>query len=565
MCRMYSGGADMADTYSIGIDFGTLSARAMIFRTSDGCLMGESVYAYPHGVMEEYLPDGTRLQGEYALQDPMDYLKALYHTIPSAVSSAGIPPAAISGIGVDFTSCSVLPITKAGIPLCFDENFRNNPNAYVKLWKHHGAKQYAKRINRAASNAERWVRACGGAVSPEWMLPKVLQIVEEAPEVASAADMILEAGDWIVYQLCGNLIRNAAAAGFVANWRPDTGYASLSVLDSVHPGFAAFVSQKLRGSVLAPGSFAGTLTQEMATRLNLPAGIPVAVAHMDAQSGFSALGVHEAGTMLAIMGTSTVYLVLDTEEKYVPGIGCVVKDGVIPGYFAYSAGQSCVGDGFAWVAKCCSSPEYQKEAASRGISMQELLSEKAQWQKPGQHGLIMLDWFNGNRSILLDMDLSACFMGITLHTRPEDLYRATIEASAFGARVIIENFQKHGVPVKRFCATGGIPVKNAMAMQIYADVLGMPVFVSSCTNGPALGAAILGAVAGGVYSSVAAASFHMGQINPVPYEPDPAAHATYTELYKEYTRLHDLFGRLKDPVMHHLKDIQRRALEKEQV
>ena len=542
--------------YSIGIDFGTLSARGILYNAEDGTALFSSTYLYDHAVMSDCLPDGTVLPPDYALQDPNDYLMATESVLTDIAVHSGADMAAVKGIGIDFTSCTVLPVTKDGVPLCTLPGFESEKHAYVKLWKHHSAQKYAKEINDAvALNNWTWLQHCSGKVSAEWMLPKLLEIYRECPAVRQKMGFFLEAGDWITWRLTGRLTRNSAAAGFVGTYNCETGYPPLSDLDAIQKGFGDFAYEKAFGDVFAPGAVAGLLRQDVAEKVHLPQGIPVAVSHMDSQAGMLALKDYHAGTTLAIIGTSTVFLVLSDCMLSIPGVSSVVRDGIVPGYYGYSAGQSCVGDIFEWASNVCLPENYAKEAREKNISVQELLTRKASRLKPGESGLIALDWHNGNRSVLLDMDLSGLIMGLTLQTSPEEIYRAMIEATAFGARTIIERFREYGIDIPELHVTGGIPQKNKLLLQIYADVLNLPVLIANSQNGPARGAAVLGAVAGGIYSTVSEASKHLGCDSIGPIMPAPENVNVYNSLYQEYKKLHDYFG-IEDLVMHRLKTLR---------
>ncbi|SIS74965.1 ribulokinase [Alicyclobacillus vulcanalis] len=555
--------------YSIGVDYGTQSGRAVLVEIGTGREIATAVKPYTHGVMDEYLPDGvTRLEPDWALQHPRDYLEVLEETIPELLRTSGVRPEDVIGIGIDFTSCTMLPIRRDGTPLCFDPRFERHPHAYVKLWKHHAAQDEANKLNEIATERkEPFLARYGGKISSEWMIPKIWQILDEAPEIYDAADAMVEATDWIVMQLTGKLVRSSCPAGYKSIWHKRTGYPSPEFFKALHPRLERIVEEKLWGPILPIGSKAGELTEAMARRTGLVPGTPVAVGNVDAHVSMPAVGITEPGKMLMIIGTSTCHVLLGTEERAVPGMCGVVEDGIIPGYMGYEAGQSCVGDHFEWWIENGVPPAYWDEARREGIGIHELLTRKAAQYRPGETGLLALDWWNGNRSTLVDADLTGLLLGATLATKPEEIYRALIEATAYGTRMIVETFRASGVPVDEMYACGGIAQKNELMMQIYADVLNMPIFIGASTQAPALGAAMFGAVAAGKarggYDSIEEAAREMGSVREKPYTPNPSAVRVYDELYREYARLYDYFGRGENNVMKVLKRLKSAAVQEE--
>jgi L-ribulokinase len=541
----------MAGVYTIGLDYGTESARALLVDTASGHIAASAVFAYPHGVIDEILP-GTdlHLPPDWALQNPADWLAALDALVPSIIHEAGIHPDQVIGIGVDFTSCTILPTTADGTPLCLLDPWSRIPHAWPKLWKHHAAQPQADRMTQVAvERGEAFLARYGGRISSEWLIPKVLSILEEAPEVYQAAARIVEGGDWIVWQLTGNERRNACAAGYKACWEKGTGYPTPGFLRALHPGLEHLVEDKLSSDIFPPGTRAGTLTPTWATRLGLNPETAVGVAMIDAHAGALGVGVGTPGVMAMIMGTSTCHMLLGHERVLVEGISGVVEDGIVPGLFGYEAGQVGVGDIFAWYVEHGVPPAYHDEAQRRGVSLHSILSEKAATLRPGASGLLALDWWNGCRTPLVDADLSGVVLGYTLTTTPEEIYRALIEATAYGTRLVIETFERQGVGVQRLVATGGL-TKNRLLMQIYADTTQRPIAIAGTEQATALGAAMLGATAAGRarggYDSVAEAVAHMAGIPQALYTPDAHAAATYEILYREYHRLVDLFGRQAD-------------------
>lgn len=546
--------------YTIGIDYGTESARALLLNLDTAEEVATSAMNYPHGVMDEKLPNGTPLPPDWALQHPDDYIEVLKHIIPEVTK--GIDKNDIIGIGIDFTSCTILPVKKDGTPLCDIEAYKNNPHAYVKLWKHHAAQDEANRLNEIArQRGEKFLERYGGKISSEWVVPKVWQILNEAPEIYQAADRIMEATDWVIMMLTGVEKRNSCTAGYKAIWSKKEGYPSEDFFAALDPRLKHFVDEKLSRDLYPVGTKAGELTQKMAQLTGLRPGIAVAVGNVDAHVSVPAMGVTEPGKMVMIMGTSICHMVLGEEEIHVPGICGVVEDGIIPGLFGYEAGQSAVGDIFAWFVENSVPGEYQQEAKNRGINIHTLLTEKASKLRPGESGLLALDWWNGNRSILVDADLTGMMMGMTLITKPEEMYRALIEATAYGTRTIVDDFNEHGVAVNELYACGGLPEKNKMLMQIYSNVTKLPIKIAKSSQTPALGAAMFGAVAAGKeaggFESIFEAARKIPKLKDEEYHPIAEEAEIYEKLYQEYKTLHDYFGRGANDVMKRLKAIKK--------
>lgn len=541
----------------VGVDYGTLSGRAVVVRVADGEELGSAVHEYAHGVVDEVLPStGERLPPEWALQVPADYVEVLRTAVPQALSAAGIDPSQVVGIGVDFTSSTLVPVTEDGTPLCELDAFAGRKHAYVKLWKHHAAQSQATRITALAqARDESWLARYGGLVSSEWQFAKGLQLYEEDRELYDAAWRLVEAADWIVWQLGGSYGKNACSAGYKGNLQDGT-YPGADFLEALSEGFGDFVTSKLAGDIVSLGSIAGHLTPEAAAWTGLPVGIPVAAGNVDAHVSNPAVGATEPGQMVAIMGTSTCHIVSDDALAVVPGMCGVVDGGVIDGLYGYEAGQSGVGDIFAWFTRTCVPPAYHEAAAANGQDLHAYLTDLAARQPVGAHGLVALDWWSGNRSVLVNHELSGLILGLDLATKPEDIYRALLESTAFGARVIVEAFVDSGVPVSEFIVVGGL-TKNRLLMQIYADVLRLPLSLGVSEQGPALGSAIHAAVAAGEYADVPTAAAAMGRREFAAFRPNEADAATYDRLYAEYVAIHDYFGRGANDVMLRLKALRR--------
>ncbi len=548
--------------YAIGVDFGTESGRAVLVEVADGREVASAVYPYSHGVIDEKLPESEiRLEPDWALQDPQDYIRTFQMTIPAVLKESRVNPGDVIGIGIDFTACTMLPVTADGTPLCLLPEFRNQPHAWVKLWKHHAAQPEADRINATARRMKLgWLDRYGGKISSEWFFSKVLQILDEAPEIYAAAGRLLEAADWVVWQLTGDETRNSCTAGYKALWSKRQGFPDKSYFKALDSRLENVIDEKMSRHIQPIGNRAGGLTEQAAQWTGLKPGTAVAIANVDAHVAVPASTVTEPGSMVMIMGTSICHMVLGDEEHIVPGMCGYVEDGIIPGFFGYEAGQSCVGDHFAWFVENCVPAAYEQEAKECGIDIHQLLEEKAAKLKPGESGLLALDWWNGNRSVLVDVDLTGLLVGATLATKAEEIYRALIEATAFGTRVIIDTFQQNGVPIRELVACGGLPEKNKLLMQIFADVSGRAIKVSTSKQTPALGSAMFGAVAAGKaaggYDSIYAAAQKMAHIKEETFKPIPANQEVYEKLFAEYLRLHDYFGRGENNVMKTLKKIK---------
>jgi L-ribulokinase len=523
--------------YSLGFDFGTESVRVLVVRASDGRIAAQASSNYAHGVIDDMLPTtGVKLPADYALQDARDWLASAGEACKAAVKSAGVKSEDIVGIGVDFTSCTMLPCKCDGTPLHLTAPFDAMPLAWPKLWKHHGAKADTDRINQVArERREPWLARYGGTIGLEWFFPKVLETLALAPQAYDAADAWIEAGDWFVWQLvsgpyphcqCPDIVRSTCQAGYKAMWNADEGYPTPEFFAAVHPKLKDVVTARMPGSLAAPGQRAGRLTARAAALLGLEAGIPVSAAIIDAHAGVPGAGVAEPGTMVLVMGTSSCHMMNSTIDKLVPGVAGVVRDGILPGYFGYETGQASVGDAFAWAANLL------------GRSHAEL-TERASALGPGSEGVLALDWLNGCRTPLMDGRLSGSFLGLTLTTKPEQLYRALIEATAFGLKWIVQTLRDAGVPVDRFVASGGLPGKSPLLMQVYADVLGEEIRLAASDQSVALGAAILGRLAAETHEldpqTVSQVIHQMArQRDDLTYRPRAESRAAYEKLYGLY-------------------------------
>ncbi len=551
------------DKFALGIDYGTESGRAVVVRVRDGKLLSASVVPYPDGVIDERLPGGPKLEPDWALQNPLDYLYVLERAVPKALKDAKVKAEDIIGIGTDFTASSPMPAMMNGTALSALPNFRKVPHAYVKLWKHHAAQPHANRINEIGRERnEEFIRNYGGKYSSEWFFSKLLQVADEAPEVYDAMDRFIEAGDWLVWQLTGQEKRNTCTAGYKGMWVKGRGFPSSDFFRELHPRMENVIVDKVGENYFPLGAKAGGLTAHWAKKMGLKEGTPVATGNVDAHVAVPACTVTEPGALVMIMGTSICHMLLGNERQIVEGMCGVVEDGIVPGLWGYEAGQSAVGDIFAWFFEH-GVPDYiHQEARKKKVPFEQVLENRASALKTGEAGLLALDWWNGNRSVLVDVDLTGMMLGMTLATRAEEIYRALIEATAFGTRTIIEAFASKGITVNKLVACGGLPEKNHLLMQIYADVTGCEINLAdplqTCS---ALGAAMHGAVAAGKaaggYDSITDAARQMARVQKLTFKPHGHCHEIYNRLYADYRTLHDYFGRGANDVMKRLKALKR--------
>lgn len=534
-------------TYSIGIDFGTGSGRAFLINTENGEIEEQYIRNYTHGTIEGEL-GGEKLPQNFALQNANDYMEIIETGIPTIIEKSNISVSEIVGIGIDFTSSTVIFVDEQMEPIHNRAGFQDNPHAYVKLWKHHGAQDEADLLFKTALEGKnRWLGYYGFNVSSEWMIPKIMEVNNKAPEVMAVTANIMEAGDWIVNRLTGQNVRSNCGLGFKSFWEAETGF-HYDLFDKVDSDLSDIVRTKVDAPVVSIGDSVGTLCKEMAEKLGLSPDTQVSPFIIDAHASLLGIGSEKDKEMTMVMGTSTCHLMLNKEQHKVPGISGSVKGAIIPDLYAYEAGQTAVGDLFEYVAK--QAPyDYVKAAESRGISIFDLLNEKAAQLYPGESGLIALDWHNGNRSVLSDSNLKGSLFGMTLQTRHEEIYRAYLEATAFGAKMIMQQYQGWQMEVDHVFACGGIPKKNGLLMEIYANILNKKITVIDSEYAPAIGAAILGAICGGAHPDFNSAIEAMKE--PVLYqvEPDPQQVRIYKKLFSAYKELHDLHGYKKARIM----------------
>jgi L-ribulokinase len=554
--------------FTIGIDFGTESARAILVDVFNGNLAASSIYHYAHGVITDKLPESNiELGPDWALQHPKDYLNALKRTVPKLLAESKIDPEQIIGIGIDFTGSTIIPTTADGTPLALIDDYKRDPHAWPKLWKHHAAQDKAERLTQiAAERFETFLDRYGGKINAEWFFPKVWEIYDESSSIYHAADRLIEASDWMVWQLTGVETRNLCAAGYKALWSKSEGFPLETFFGAMDHNLTNIVDEKMKREITPLGEQVGNLTETAANWMKLIPGIPVATGILDGHAAVPAGTVAEPGKMVLILGTSFVHMVLSKKEYRVPGMCGMVEDGIVPGLIAYEAGQAGGGDHFSWFMRNAVPGDYDREARRRKMSLFSLMEEKAAALEPAESGLVALDWWNGNRSILVDGDLSGLLLGYSLRTKPEEIYRALLEATVFGTRKIFETFIASGVPINEIIVTGGEPTKNDLLLNILANVTRMEIKVADCPFTSALGAAMYAAVAAGEtkggYATIQDASKHMAHLKRKTYIPNNNDKKTYNRLYSEYTLLHDYFGYGHNNAMKRLKNLRDTILEK---
>lgn len=534
----------MSTQYTIGLDYGTNSVRALIVNVANGAEVAAAVWTYAHGTQGVVLSRDPNL----ARQHPADYLAGAEITIKQALATAkknvkGFSAAQIIGIGVDTTGSTPLPVDANGQPLVFQKKFANHPAALAWLWKDHTSVSEAAEITALAKKMRpQYLAKCGGTYSSEWFWSKLLHCLRTAPEVFNAAHSWVELSDFVPASLTGTehpdqFIAGVCAAGHKAMWNAKWGgYPDEKFLAKLHPKLAQ-LRARLTPRVHTIDRAVGGLTPAWAKKTGLTAGIPVAVGAFDCHLGAVGSGV-TPGTLVKIIGTSTcdISIAANTSKLAdVPGLCGIVDGSVLPGYFGLEAGQSAVGDLFNWLVN------YVQPGGEKAGS-HEQLTKGALKLSPGESGLLALDWNNGNRTVLVDQRLTGLLVGQTLYTTPAEIYRALIEATAFGALTIINRFEEYGVKISQIVNCGGIAEKSPLVMQIYADVTGRPMKVSRSAQTCALGSAIAAAVIAGAHKNYATAQKKMTGLKPLVYKPDAKAHATYRELYALYKELHDAFG-----------------------
>ena len=544
--------------YALGLDYGTNSVRCLIIDTENGQELASAVTVYEHGqqgiVTDPKNPDLAR-------QHPNDYLNGAIASVKKAIEIAGdsctdFHPDRIAGIGIDATGSTPMPIDSNGQPLTQNPQFANDPAAMAWLWKDHTASDEAQKLSAAASvEKPEYLKKCGGTYSSEWFWAKLWQCAKSNPDVIAAAHSWIEISDWIPSVLTNqeqNPVRNICAAGHKALYHKDWGgYPDANFLGTLHPELSR-IRKSLDNTIVQPiNKPAGNLSQIWASKLGLKVGIPVATGSLDAHMGAVGSGIKQ-GSMVKIMGTSTCDIIVapqDQELPFIPGLCGIVPESVLPGHHGLEAGQSAVGDLFGWWVDTVLAGSSHTHAS---------LTEEATMLKPGESGLLALDWNNGNRCLLCDPQLTGLILGQTIQTKPSEIYRALIEATGFGARMILEQIADHGIQVDKVVACGGLAEQNPMLMQIYADITHCEILVSSSNQTCALGAAIAGSVVGGIYPDITTAQTHLTSTKSMSYKPNHTSVPLYNSLFKLYKQLHDCFGSQSDAspsLSHFMKEL----------
>lgn len=555
-------------TYTIGVDFGALSAQAVLVDVSNGNLISSFEYQYPHGLISEKLPNSEiLLPPGWALHHPQDYLNALVRAIPKLLREGDIQADQVIGVGIDFKGSTLIPTTADGTPLAMIEAYKDEPHAWPKTWKHIAAREKAAKLTQLASDRfETFLDRYGGQINAEWFFPKVWELYDDNSSLYNTADRLIEAADWLVWQLTGIETRNLCAAGYKGLWSKSEGFPLETFFASLDPGLANVIEDKMKRDIIKIGEQAGELTEEAAKMLHLTPGTPVASGMLSPYTAAPAASVAEPGKMVLILGSSFELLVLAKKEYRVPGMSGMVEDSLVPGLVGYEAEQAGGGNHFEWFIKNGVPSDYERLARKQKISPFKLMDQRAAELLPGESGLVCLDWWNGNRSILADRDLTGLILGYSLDTTPEEIYRAIIEATTFGTRKIFETFIASGVPINEIIVAGGKTIQNELLLEVLANVSRMEIKVTETPHTSALGSAMYAAVASGEgrggYGTIQEAAQKMAHLSKKTYIPNNNDKKTYNRLYSEYTLLHDYFGYGHNNAMKRLNAIRNTILDK---
>lgn len=519
----------------IGIDYGTQTARAVLVDAADGTVLLSSQYAYPHGVMP----------GDLASAE--DYDEGLAHLLKAVT-----PPRwrdTVAAICVDATSLTLVPLNREGDVLCRETDLAAHPQAQIKLWKRHSAQSQAdEALALARRTGQPFLARTGGSLSCEWTLPKLLEMRDGAPEVYRRMDAAMDLCEYLTFRLTGRLTRSTGSMAFKGLWAEDLGFPAETYLDALRPGFGAEYRRLLRGQVLRPGDAAGTLHPQWQRLLGLGPNVIVASGVLDGHTALAALGALTPGDAALVIGTSNVLTLQMEALREVEGVCGVARHGLTPGLYGVDAGQACTGDMLAWYVDNALPASVHHEARAKGVSVHRLLCDRV--SRPWTNPVTAADWFNGSRNTPCDLTLPAALYGLTLQTRPEELYLALLQGIACGTRDILEQCARHGVTAKRVLATGGVTGKNPLLMQQYANLLGHDIQVGQCAEGPALGAAIFAAVAAGIYSTPLEAFARMGIKEWAIYRPDETHRQDYERLYRRNAALRHSIRQLEQ----HMKE-----------
>lgn len=549
----------MTHKYSIGLDFGTLTARAVIVDTADGKALATSTFGYQDAIIDSTLPESRiHLPADFALQNPRDYQEAVVSPLRDILHRSGVRAEDVIGIGVDSTASTVLALDENYMPLCLHPECKNNPHSWIKMWKHHSPQKQADRINAAASRlGESFLQRCGGKVSVEWFYPKMLETLELAPDIFDRAAYFVELGDWIVYLLTGEMKRSSAIASLHAHWDSTQGMPSDEFFHQLHPKMADKVRQNQKIPVAPIFSAVGTLSREIAAQTGLTERTMVSIADTDSPVALLSLNVTNENTGALILGTSSVFMLLSQKEHYIRGAMASVKDQLMPGFFGNMFGQSAVGDSFEWFVKNMVPYQYYLEAKNNDKSVFDIMNAAMERLDPRVEHVLATDWFNGSRSLLQNSSLSGALVGMSLSTRPEQIYRALVESSAFGLKKILNSIHDAGIPLEQIRACGGLARKSPAIMQIYADILEIPIYTAASAQAIGQGAAILGAQAAGSenggYDQIADAVGAMHCPVATCYTPRNEYRQLYRELFAQYEEVYHFFGVEKPQIMESLR------------
>ena len=544
----------MGKKYSIGLDFGTLAARAVLVDIETGKEEAVSVFEYRDAVIESFLP-GTdiELPKDYALQNPKDYIEAVPTLLKDILAVSGVNAEDIIGIGVDATATTVIALDENYEPLCFQEKFRDDPHSWIKLWKHHGAQPQADRFNHSARTCNAaFLKRCGGKVSAEWFFPKLIETFEKSPEVFNAASCFLELGDWIVYLLTGNICKSSALAAIHAGWNEEDGYPENAIFERIAPGIVPGIDRNREIPIVPVFSKAGNLSESMAEMTGLPVSTPVSAAASDSPIALLSMGVADECTAVLILGTSSVLMALSMEESCIPGAMSCVKNQMMPRFVGNMFGQSAVGDVFGWFTDNMLPHEYYLKAEKNGETVFQLIDRYVSRLKPDDKNVMALGWLNGSRC-LQNSELSGLLVGLKLSTKPEEIYLAFIESIAFELKKMINSMNASGMNIGSVRACGGISRKSPVIMQILADVLQLPVYTTQSKETVGHGAAIMGAAAADsepdAYKRVCKYVSSMKCGVSACYRPDPDRREVYERRFEKYLQLYSYFGEENTGIM----------------
>jgi len=559
---------DAKNHYTIGIDFDTKIARGVIVDVNNGQFAANAVFDYPHSVIHQKLPDlEVELEPGWALFHPNDFIDAIKEIVPKLMHKSQVDVEEVIGVGIATTGSTLIPTKEDGTPLCLLNDYRHEPHAWPKLWGHTGSKEKALLLSQLANDRfETFLDRYGGKIDQEWFFPKVWELYENASSIYNAADRLIEAADWIVWQITGVESRNLTAAGYKALWSRTEGFPLETFFAAMEPHLAKVVDKKMKQEISPLGIQVGKLTEQAAQWMNLVPGIPVTTGLLNKYAAVPASTVAQPGKMALILGSDFSHMILSNKEFRVPGMSGMVQDGIVPGLIGYEATQSGSGKLFSWFMKNAIPEHYFKIAEERNIYINDLLEEKATELQPAESGMVALDWWQGNRSILADDDLTGLILGYSMETTPEEIYRTLLEATTFGTRKIFETFIASGIPINEIIVTGGELVKNHLFLSILANVTRMEIKTVASPYTAALGSAMFAAVAAGEayggFATIEGASKKMAHLDEKTFIPNNTDKKTYNRLYSEYTLLHDYFGYGHNNAMKRLKNLRTTILEK---